>query len=145
MRFIRTVDIKFTDNLPIFAIMKSVWLLLNIVVNLFPKTWFRIREFTLWGLVFRKSPCCRLFDRSTNWRVKDSIHSTTRLVVCLCLHQTRVMFEHVSRPCPSSDVSLHISQYFLHSQSAKSVHIMISACRRGLEVTKHIVGKFSWL
>ena len=51
VRFVRTVDIKFTDKLPTFFIIKS-WSLLEVVVNLFTRIWFWIRKFTFLGQIF---------------------------------------------------------------------------------------------
>ena len=42
---------------------------LFLIVNPFTRAWLRIRKFTLWGPVFRKSPCYRSFSWSANWRV----------------------------------------------------------------------------
>ena len=48
-RVVRAVDIKFIDHFITFPIVKPLWQMLKIVVNLFTRTWFRIWEFTLWG------------------------------------------------------------------------------------------------
>ena len=44
MRFVRTVNIKFSDNLPTFTSMKYFWSLLEVVVNLWTRIGFRFEN-----------------------------------------------------------------------------------------------------
>ena len=63
MRLVRTVDIKFTYNFSIFAVMKSFWTLLEIVVDLFTRTCFQFRKFTPHAPISGLSLCYPSFDR----------------------------------------------------------------------------------
>ena len=75
MRFVKTVNINFADNLPTFPITKSLWSYLKLLLICLLELGFGFDQSLLWGKPVGKSPYYRSIDRSANWRVKDSIET----------------------------------------------------------------------
>ena len=73
MRFVKTVNINFTDNLATFLITKSLWSYLKLLFISLLELGFGFDQSLPRGKPVGKSPYYRSFDRSANWRVKDSI------------------------------------------------------------------------
>ena len=73
MRFVKTVNINFTDNLATFLITKSLWSYLKLLLISLLELGFGFDQSLPRGKPVGKSPYYRSFDRSANWRVKDSI------------------------------------------------------------------------
>ena len=67
VKFVRKVNVKFTDNLRAFDIMKYLWSLLEVFVYLLALTLFHYLKFALWGPVFMIKPSDRSFDRRVNY------------------------------------------------------------------------------
>ena len=79
MRFVKTVNINFADNLPTFPITKSSWSYLKLLLICLLELGFGFDQSLPRGKPVGKSPYYRSFDRSANWRVKDSIGSNNGL------------------------------------------------------------------
>ena len=77
VRFVKTVNINFIDNLPTFPIMKSLLSYLKLLLICLLELDFGFDQSLLRGKPVGKSPYYRSFDRSANWRVKDSIGEVT--------------------------------------------------------------------
>ena len=75
MGFVKTININFTDNLPTCPITKSLWSYLKLLLICLLELGFRFDQSLPRGQPVGKSPYYRSFDRSANWRVKDSIKS----------------------------------------------------------------------
>ena len=75
MRFVKTVNINFADNLPTFPITKSSWSYLKLLLICLLELGFGFDQSLPRGKPVGKSPYYRSFDRSANWRVKDSMTS----------------------------------------------------------------------
>ena len=73
MGFVKTININFTDNLPTFPITKSLWSYLKLLLICLLELGFGFDLSLPRGQPVGKSPYYRSFDRSANWRVKDSI------------------------------------------------------------------------
>ena len=73
MGFVKTININFTDNLPIFPITKSLWSYLKLLLICLLELGFGFDQSLPRGQPVGKSLYYRSFDRSANWRVKDSI------------------------------------------------------------------------
>ena len=73
MRFVKTVNNNFADNLPTFPIAKSLWSYLKLLLICLLELGFGFDQSLPRGKPVGKSPYYRSFDRSANWRVKDSI------------------------------------------------------------------------
>ena len=73
MRFVKTVNNNFADNLPTFPITKSLWSYLKLLLICLLKLGFGFDQSLPRGKPVGKSPYYRSFDRSANWRVKDSM------------------------------------------------------------------------
>ena len=73
MKFVKTININFTDNLPTFPITKSLWSYLKLLLICLQKLGFGFDQSLSRGKPVGKSPYYRSFDRSANWRVKDSV------------------------------------------------------------------------
>ena len=76
MGFVKTININFTDNLPTFPITKSLWSYLKLLLICLLELDFGFDQSLPRGQPVGKSPYYRSFDRSANWRVKDSINNT---------------------------------------------------------------------
>ena len=62
--FVRTVDVKFTNNLPIFPIVKSLWSCLKLLLlTCLLELSFGFENSLLSDPIFRKSLCYRSLDR----------------------------------------------------------------------------------
>ena len=73
MRFVKTVNINFTDNLPTFPITKSLWSYLKLLLICLLELGFGFDQSLPRCKPVGKSPYYRSSDRSANWCVKDSI------------------------------------------------------------------------
>ena len=73
MRFVKTVNINFADNLPTFPITKSLWSYLKLLLICLLELGFGFDQSLPRGKPVGKSPYYRSIDRSANWRVKDSM------------------------------------------------------------------------
>ena len=73
VRFVKTVNINFTDNLATFLITKSLWSYLKLLLISLLELGFGFDQSLPRGKPVGKSPYYRSFDRSANWRVKDTI------------------------------------------------------------------------
>ena len=73
MGFVKTIIINFTDNLPTFPITKSLWSYLKLLLICLLELRFGFDQSLPRGQPVGKSPYYRSFDRSANWRVKDSM------------------------------------------------------------------------
>ena len=73
MGFVKTININFTDNLPTFPITKSLWSYLKLLLICLLELGFGFDQSLPRGQPVGKSPYYRSFDRSANWRVKDSM------------------------------------------------------------------------
>ena len=73
MRFVKTVNINFADNLPTFPITKSSWSYLKLLLICLLELGFGFDQSLPRGKPVGKSPYYRSFDPSANWRVKDSM------------------------------------------------------------------------
>ena len=73
MGFVKTININFTDNLPTYPITKSLWSYLKWLLICLLELGFGFDQSLPRGRPVGKSPNYRSFDRSANWRVKDSI------------------------------------------------------------------------
>ena len=74
VRFVKTVNINFTDNLPTFPITKSLWSHWKLLLICLVELGFGFDHPLPRGKPVGKSPYYHSFDRIANWRVKDSIH-----------------------------------------------------------------------
>ena len=77
MGFVKTININFTDNLPTFPITKSLWSYLKLLLICLLELGFGFDQSLPRGQPVGKSTYYRSFDRSANWRVKDSIMMTS--------------------------------------------------------------------
>ena len=78
VRFVKTININFTDNLPTFPITKSLWSYLKLLWICFLELGFGFDHPLPRGKPVGKSSYYRSFDRSANWCVKDSMTSLLR-------------------------------------------------------------------
>ena len=73
VRFFKTVNINFIDNLPTFPFTESLWTYLKVLLICLQELCFGFDQ-SLWrGKPFGKSPYYRSFHHSADWRVKDCI------------------------------------------------------------------------
>ena len=87
MRFVRAVNIKFTDNSSTFPITESLWSYLEVAVNLFTITWFRIsiihfREASLSGN--RRTIAHSIAVPTGVWRTLW-VHNNSEVCGCQCI------------------------------------------------------------
>ena len=73
MRFVKTVNINFTDNLATFPITKPFWSYLKLLLICLLELGFGFDHSFPRDKTVRKSPYYRAFHRNANWSVKDSI------------------------------------------------------------------------
>ena len=83
VRFVKTVNINFIDNIPTFPITKSLWSYLKLLLICLLELGFGFDQSLPRGKPVGKSPYCRSFDRSANWRVKDSMNAKISTPGCL--------------------------------------------------------------
>ena len=81
VQFVKTVNINFTDNLAPFLITKSLWSYLKLLLISLLGLGFGFDQSLPRGKPVGKSPYYRSFDRSANWRVKDSIEGCISFVL----------------------------------------------------------------
>ena len=77
VRFVKTVNINFIDNLPTFPITKSLLSYLKLLLICLLELGFGFDQSLLRGKPVGKSPYYRSFNHSANWRVKDFIGEVT--------------------------------------------------------------------
>ena len=92
VRFVKTVNVNFIDNLSTFPMAKSLWSYLKLLLICLIELGFGFDHSLPLGKPVRKSPYYRSFDRSANWRVKDSI--TGSLCGQFTGHRSLVNFPH---------------------------------------------------
>ena len=73
VKFVETININFTDNLPTFSITKSLWSYLKLLLICLLELGFGFDHPFPQGKPVGKSPYYRSLDCSANWRVKDSM------------------------------------------------------------------------
>ena len=78
VRFVKTVNIKFTDNLSTFPITKSLWSHFKLLLICLIELGFGFDHSFPRGKPVGKSPYYRSCDRSAYWRVKDSVYCAGR-------------------------------------------------------------------
>ena len=82
MGFVKTININFTDNKPAFPITKYLWSYLKLLLICLLELGFGFDQSLPRGQPVGKSPYYRSFDRSANWRVKDSMLFKWKPVCC---------------------------------------------------------------
>ena len=87
MGFVKTININFTDNLPTFPITKSLWSYLKLLLICLLELGFGFHQSLPQGQPVGKLLYYRSFDRSANWRVKDSILLTSNPGSALVAHK----------------------------------------------------------
>ena len=86
LRFVKTVNINFIDNIPTFPFTKSLWSYSKLLLICLLEFGFGFDQSLSRGKPVGKSPYCRSFDRSANWRVKDSMNAKISTPGCLASH-----------------------------------------------------------
>ena len=120
VRFVKTVNVNFIDNLSTFPFAKSLWSYLKLLLFCLLEHGFRFDHSPPRGKPVGKSPYYRSFDRSANWRVKDSIVSGNDLLP----DGTKPLPEPMLTDHQWSPVTLILGQFnkrCLNHQSLKSV------------------------
>ena len=92
VRFVKTVNVNFIDNLSTFPMAKYLWSYLKLLLICLIELGFGFDHSLPLGKPVGKSPYYHLFDRSANWRVKDSI--TGPLCGQFTGHRSLVNFPH---------------------------------------------------
>ena len=134
MRFVKTFNINFTDNLPTLPIMKSLWSYLKLLLICLLELGFGFDQSLLRGKPVGKSPYYRLFDRSANWRVKDSMRMLRGVVIPM------VTGDHLELPMTSDGYTdFHYIDVIMTTMASQITSLMVvySIVYSGTDQRKH--------